>query len=67
MGSRHKSPQKRKWILQEAINTERINLFMGYELIINEKQLQRLQKNYGDILRATKGSNELHSMVCSEW
>lgn len=41
--------------IQKAINIERINLYLGYELIMNEKQLQRLQKNYGDILRATKG------------
>jgi len=50
-----------------AVNTEKIDSYLGYDLIMDEKQLVRLRRNYGDIVRATKGvKRELHPVVCTE-
>jgi hypothetical protein len=39
----------------DVIANEKIDSYIGYELIMEDSQLLRLKKNYGDIVRATKG------------
>jgi hypothetical protein len=54
--------------IKNSVCEESVNTYLGNLLIIEESQLIRLRKNYGDILRATKGAeNELHTVVLSEW
>jgi hypothetical protein len=44
--------------IQNIILTDKIDNYLGYELIITDKQLQRLRKNYGSILTEVRRNSK---------
>jgi hypothetical protein len=44
--------------IQNIILTDKIDNYLGYELVITDKQLQRLRKNYGSILTEVRRNSK---------